>query len=51
MICMEHRSKRFGLESFSITIRKNKKAPSEDTIPPKVLFLYPVADYEYPQQL
>lgn len=29
---------------------ESKKAPSEDTILPKVLFLYPVADHEYPQQ-
>ena len=30
---------------------ESKKALMEDIILPKVLFLYPVADYEYPQQL
>ena len=41
----------FLVRGQGLLIRKNKKAPSEDTVLPKVLFLYPVADYEYPQQL
>ena len=39
------------IREFSYNDKKNKKAPSEDTILPKVLFLYPVSDYEYSQQL